>query len=442
MTATLLLLRKDLRVLLRSPLLLGALVAYPIVIALLVGLVAGYASAKPRVAFVDEDHIPPIVVVGGHRFHFQTVINDVADQVTLVRLSPAEADRELASGKVVATITVPPGFLGDLETTVVSPKVILKTGTGGLAPRVTEQMQSLVYQLNQKLQGGYIAANLAFVQLLLHGGKGHFLGRNFDVLGLDRTETELAKLPPSKRVATIEHFVEQAKTGLAQTGDALRATANPITLEQAKSHGRTWILSAQVQSYGIAVTVTFLALLLAAGATAAERDEGTIGRLRRGLLSLGELVSSKVALAAVVGLVLGAAIALVFGIVVEAAGITGGEPWGRLPLLLAGVLLVGAVVGAAGALLGALAREARSASLLAVLIVLPVVFLGLVPRGALPFAYWLSLFLPFAHAVRLFGAALYDTSPWHAVGIEAAWLVGIGAVSWALARAGARTLSS
>jgi len=441
MTSVLLILRKDLRVLLRSPLLLGALVAYSIVIALLVGLVAGYASAKPRVAFVDEDHIPPIVVVGGHTFHFQTVINDVADQVTLVRLSPAEADRELASGKVVATITVPPGFLGDLETTVVSPKVILKTGTGGLAPRVTEQMQSLVYQLNQKLQSGYIAANLAFVQLLLYGGKGHFLGRNFDVLGLDGTETELAKLPPSKRVATIEHFVEQARTGLAQTGDALRATANPITLEQAKSHGRTWILSAQVQSYGIAVTVTFLALLLATGATAAERDEGTIGRLRRGLLSLGELVSSKVALAAVVGVLLGAAIALVFGIVVAAAGITGGEPWARLPLLLAGVLLVGAVVGAAGALLGALAREARSASLLAVLIVLPVVFLGLVPRGALPLAYWVSLFLPFAHAVRLFGAALYDASPWHTVGIEAAWLVGIGAVSWALARAGARTLS-
>jgi ABC-2 type transport system permease protein len=303
-------------------------------------------------------------------------------------------------------------------------------------------MQSLVYQLNQKLQGGYIEANLAFVQLLLHGGKGRFLGRNFDVLGLDRTRTELAKLPPSKRVAAIEHFVEQAKTGLAQTGDALRATANPITLEQAASHGRTWILSAQVQSYGIAVTVTFLALLLAAGATAAERDEGTIGRLRRGLLSLGELVSSKVALAAVVGLALGAAIAIVFGIVVEAAGITGGEPWSRLPLLLAGVLLAAAVVGAAGVLLGVLAREARTASLLAVLLVLPVVFLGLVPRGALPFAYWVSLFLPFAHAVRLFGAALYDASPWHTVGIEAAWLVGIGAVSWALARAGARTLSA
>jgi ABC-2 type transport system permease protein len=442
MTAIALLLRKDLRVLLRSPLLLGALIAYPIVIAVLVGLVAGYASAKPRVAFVDEDNLPAVVSVAGHRFHWQKVVDEVAKQVTLVQLPQAEAQRELSTGKVVAVITVPPGFLGDLQTTVVSPKLLLQTGSGGLAPRVTQQVQSLVYQLNEKLQAGYIQANLEFVRLLLHGGKGHFLGRNFDVIGLQRTEQELAKLPPTERVAAIEHFVQQASEGLAQTGSALRATANPIELRQASAHGRTWLLSAQVQSYGIAVTVTFLALLLAAGATASERDEGTIGRLRRGLVSLGQLVWAKVALAAVVGFVLGLAIAVVFGIVVEAGGVTGGEPWSRLPLLLAGVLLAAAAVGAAGALLGALAREARAASLLAVLIVLPVVFLGLVPRGALSLAYWISLFLPFAHAVRLFGAALYDPSPWGTVGIQAAWLLGIGAVFWALARLGARTLTA
>ena len=154
------------------------------------------------------------------------------------------------------------------------------------------------------------------------------------------------------------------------------------------------MLSAQVQSYGIALTVTFLALLLAAGAAAAERDEGTIGRLRRGLVSLGQLVWSKVALAAVVGLALGAAIAVVFGIVVEARRSHGRRAVGALPLLLVGVALAAAVVGAAGALLGALAREARTASLLAVLVVLPVVFLGLVPRDALAFAYWVSEFAP------------------------------------------------
>ena len=50
MRAPLLILRKDLLVLWRSPLLLGVLIAYPLVIALLIGLTAAYANAKPRVA--------------------------------------------------------------------------------------------------------------------------------------------------------------------------------------------------------------------------------------------------------------------------------------------------------------------------------------------------------------------------------------------------------
>ena len=159
-------------------------------------------------------------------------------------------------------------------------------------------------------------------------------------------------------------------------------------------------------------------------------------------MSLGELVWSKVALAAVVGLALGGAIAIVFGIVAEAGGVTGGEPWARLPLLLVGIALVAAVVGAAGTLLGALAREARTASLLAVLVVLPVVFLGLVPREALAFAWWVSEFLPFAHAVRWFSAALYDTSPWRTVGVETLWLLGIGGALGALARLAMRRLAA
>jgi ABC-2 type transport system permease protein len=307
---------------------------------------------------------------------------------------------------------------------------------------VTQQVQSLVYQLNQKLQSGYIGANLEYVRLILHGGAGNFLGRRFDLLGLDGTERELARLPQNKRVAAIRHFVHIARLALAQTGEALQATANPIRLRQPREHGRTWVLSAQVQSYGIALTVTFLALLLAAGAAAAERDEGTIGRLRRGLVSFGELVWAKVALAAAVGVALGGAIAIVFGIVVDVGGVTGGEPWPRLPLLLVGVALAASVVGAAGTLLGAVAREARAASLLAVLVVLPVVFLGLVPHGALPFAWWVSDFLPFAHAVRWLGAALYDTSPWRTLGIETAWLLGIGAVLWGLARLAMKRLAA
>jgi ABC-2 type transport system permease protein len=442
MTAIGLLLRKDLLVLRRSPLLLSALLAYPVVIALLVGLVAGYASSKPRVAWVDEDNVPPVVQVAGHRFHVQTIVDQVSRNVTLVRMSAGEAARELASGKVVATITVPPGFVGTLETAARSPSLVLRTGRGALASRVTQQVQALVYQLNRKLQGVFIEANLVFVNLLLHGGHGSFLGRPFTVLGLDGTEKVLAAMPPDARVKAIGDFVRDARLGLAQTGTALKATAHPIELRQPKERGRTWVLSAQVQSYGIALTVTFLALLLAAGAAAAERDEGAIGRLRRGLVSRVELVSSKVALATVVGVALGAAIAVVFGIVVELGGVSGGEPWVRVPLLLVGVALAAAAVGAAGTALGAVAREARTASLLAVLVVLPVVFLGLVPREAVAAAYWVSELLPFAHAVRWFDAALYDASPWRALGEQTLWLLGIGAVLAALAVRAVRRLEA
>jgi len=74
--------------------------------------------------------------------------------------------------------------------------------------------------------------------------------------------------------------------------------------------------------------------------------------------------------------------------------------------------------------------------------VLPVVFLGLVPRGAVGAAYWISLFLPFAHAVRWFDAALYDTDPWRTIAIETLWLAGLGFAFGLLARLGLRRLAA
>jgi ABC-type multidrug transport system permease subunit len=435
-----LVLGKDLRILRRSPFLLGVLVAYPIVIALLVGLVAGYANAKPRVAFVDEDGLPAVIAVGGHKFHVQSTIDRVSRNVRLVRLSPKEADRELRTGKVVATITVPPGFVADLKQMVRSPTLVLRTTKGGVAPRVNQQVQALVYSLNRQLQEAYIAANLEYVRLILHGGDGSFLGRDFHVLGLDGTERLLRDLPRGPRLDRIRSFVTVARLALAQTGGALAATAHPIELKQAPEEGRTWALSAQVQAYALALTISFLTLLLAAGALAAERDENTIGRLSRGLVSLGELVAAKIGLAVVVALALGLSIALLFGAIIQVGGIVGGEPWARLPLLAIGLALAGAALGGLGALLGAIAREARTASLVAVLVVLPIVFLGLVPGEIVPVAGWISDALPFAHAVRFFASALYDASPWGTLAREAAWLGGLAIVFGAAARAAARRL--
>ena len=440
MRSILLIVRKDLLVLRRAPVLLGTLVAYPLVIALLVGIVAGYASSKPRVALVDEAGLPHSITIAGETFDVDSTIRRVSQNVKLVRLSREEAARELRNGQVVATITVPSNFVSDLRGMLRSPRLQVQTSTGTIGSRVQQQIQALVYSLNRQLQQAFIRTNLAYVAALKHGATITFLGREIDILGLDRAAQLLDELPPSPQRDRVRDFVHDARLALAETGAAMRATANPIQLEQVPQQGRTWALSAQVQSYALAVTIAFLALLLSATALASERDENVIGRLARGLVTFGQLVWAKVALAATVALGLGAAIALVFGIVIQAGGIEGGEPWERLPLLFVGTVLAGASLGAFGTLIGGLAREARAASLVALLVVLPIVFLGLVPKEVVPAAAWVSEAFPFSHAAHFFQAALFDSDPWETVGREALWLVGLGAGYGMLARTAARRL--
>ena len=439
MTRVALLLRKDALILRRSPLLLGLLLAYPLLIALLVGLVAGYANAKPRVALVDEDGLPRFVSIGGHLFDVDRTIRRVSKDVSLVRLGHDEAQRELRSGKVVAVLTVPPGFVATLKGMVSSPRLEVQTARGIISSRVDEQVQALVYGLNRQLQTAYIGSDLGYVRLIQHGGHGSFLGHEFTVLGLDGADLLLrgASGPQARK---LRDFIGDAHLALARTGDALRATAHPIQIARVKGRGRTWALSADVQAYALGLTISLLALVLAAGSLAAERDENVVGRLARGLVTLGELVWAKVLLAAVVALALGLGVSLVFGAIIQIGNVTGGEPWGRVPLLAVGLLLAGAALGALGALLGAVARDARTASLVALLVVLPIVFLGLVPQEIVPAAGWISDGLPFIHGVRFFSAALYDASPWWRLLREALWLCGLGALFGLLARIETRRL--
>jgi hypothetical protein len=437
----LLLLRKDLLILRRSPALLAVLIAYPLVIAALISVLATYSNAKARVALVDQDGLPKKVVVAGHTFHVDKTISEVSRNVKLVRLSADEASRQLRQGRIVASLTVPRGFIADLKTAVRSPRLILKTTVGGVTPRVRQQVQALVYELNRRLQVAFIKNDLMYVDLLVHGGSGKVFDRRFHVIGLDGVDRILRQLPRGPRLDALREFVGDARLALGLTDDAIRATAHPIQLEEAEDRGRTWALSAQVQAYALALTISFLALLLAAGALAAERDENVIGRLVRGLVRPGELVSAKVALAATVAAGLGFAVALCFGIIIQLGNVTGGEPWQRLPLLVLGLGLAGAALGAIGTLLGTLAREARTASLVAILVVLPIVFIGLVPREIVPPAGWVSDVFPFSHGVRFFSSALYDASPWGTLLRESLWLLGLTAGFGVLARAGARRLS-
>lgn len=439
MSRVALLVRKDLRVLRRSPLLLGALVFYPLMIALLIALVAAYGEAKPRVALVDEDGLPDVVEIAGQRFNVNRTIGRVSEDVDLVRLSRADAEDELSRGRLVGVLTVPPGFVASLKTLATSPTLTLETTRGPLSAQVTQQAQALVYSLNRQLQDVYIEANLDYVNALERGGSIEFAGQKLDILGLAGVEEALAGLPPTPQVEEVRRFVDTGAQALDFADEAIRATANPIELQIEGGERRVSATVARLEAHALALSLAFLALVLAAASLAAERDENVVGRLTRGLVTRTELLASKLVLASLLATLLALAVAISFAAAVEGSGETS-APWARLPLLAVGLVLASATLAAAGALLAVLAREARVATLAAVLVVLPVVFLSLVPREVAPPAGYASDLLPFTHAVRLLDALLFAASP-VAVGIrEAAWLLALGLAFAALARAGMRRL--
>ncbi len=441
-----LLLRKDIRTLGRMPALALALVAYPLVIALVVGLVVRYAGERPRVALVDEHGaLPGLLVVGETRFDVRTRLAQ-ATEVDLVPMSRAEAERELDTGSVTAALVVPPDFITKLRGLRESPTLVIRTTRGGLGTRVVEKMRSLVYSTNLELQKAYIDANLAAVDLLLRGGSGTIGRTPFTLLGIRRARAQLRVLErgPDPAVAArareLDTFMGQLQGAVGQVGSFLRATASPIQLVQEERGGRTWLLSAQVQGYALALAVAFVTVLLGAGALVAEREENVLGRLARGLAGLGELVVEKVAFVALVGTALGLVLAVVFGIIVELGDVSGGEPWLRLPILLVGLVLAAIAFGSFGVLIGALAREAATASLVAFLVALPLTLLALVPAGSIAAAEWLGALFPFGHAQAALSAALYDERPAGTLARQGAWLVGLGLAYGTAARVAARRM--
>jgi len=429
-----LLARKDLISLRRAPLVVILLACYPLLIAGLVGTVAGYANSRPRIAIVDLDHIPAKTKVAGHTYQIKNLIDEVAKNVRISWMTKPEAAQALRTGEAVGVITIPKGFIAQLKSVVSSPQVEFETSQGGISSRVIQQMQALIYNLNRKLQDAYVKDAIGYISVIRNGGKADFLGSDYKVLGIKKAHALLAAEKNNPNAAKIARFLDTAEGALRASEVSAKAVAQPIKLATATRNGRGWLLSAQMQAYALALTVSILALALGAAVTASERDENVACLLGRGLVSRLSLLAAKIALATIISLAVGSVILLAFGIIVDVGGIAGGQPWQRVPLVLVGVTLFGAALGAIGTLIGALAREGRSATLGALLVALPIVLLGLIPREVAPPAGYVSDIFPFSHGERFFSSALYDLHPWATIGPEALWLLGLLVVWGALAR--------
>ena len=413
MRAASLLLRKDARLLARTPAVLVVLLAFPLLVALLVALALQSDQRRPDVAVVNLDASGRTVQVGDRRLSVDDYIARLSEDVNVHRLDARAAAAALDDGRVSAVLTIPEGFIADLQSGVRQPSLRLDTSRRSPieGAAIERNLQAAVYRLNQSLARGYVDQVLRLVDLVVEGGRGGFFGRTGEALGLRRSRTLITGLQAdlvargqtgtAGRLGPLLEFIDGTQENLDLAKPAANAIRAPIKLEVAPAAEGREPLSAFGLAGALLVSLGLAGVLLAAAAMSAEREDGALARLGRGLISAPALVAEKMVFTAIaclaVGLVLLAGVAAFTSLAV-----------GRWPLWLAALVLAGLAFGAFGVLAGAAARETRTALLVALMLALPLLALGLLPDASV--ASTVSQVVPFGPAFSAFRTLLVEPS--------------------------------
>jgi ABC-type transport system involved in cytochrome c biogenesis permease component len=387
------LLVKDLQILRRSPLVTALLIIYPIAIAVLIGFALSRGPEKPRVAFVNEVPAGEEFAIGGGSEGFGEVEakEELCERVECIDVvDREEAERMVEDGDVLGALILPPDLIEKLETlTTLDPEqprveVLVNEEDPVKAQLVDDRIESLVTEANLLVSQRVSSTAGDYLDLLIEGGTFSIplLGGEIDILGLARAgeilESVAAELPPGSdsRAALDEvtRFAELARRNLDFALPLLGAVAQPIEVEKESVAGAAPSLDAFAIAVAATVTLMFVTVLLVAGSLALEREENAYPRLIRGLVGPSALLAEKVALGMALSLVITLLMLAGLDLFVDI-------DWGRFPLLLAAIAAGGAGFAAFGAAIGGVAREVRAASLLALMISLPIAFLSLVPSG-------------------------------------------------------------
>jgi ABC-2 type transport system permease protein len=438
------LLVKDLRVLRRSPVLVGVLIVYPVAVALLIGLALSGGPSRPRVAIVDE--IPPgqrHVQIGNQRFDISGYEFALQNEINAVKVpTREEAVAKVRSGDVLAAIVIPPDFAAGLTSGTQQSQVeVIYNGDALKQSYVQSTIDSEIAKANLDVSNKVQQLAASYVELLLRGGS--ISGVN--ILGLQRTRGLLAAalrgpLSPQARkaLASVASFAGLAVDNFGVTKQLITTVGQPIAVQRTLLAGRKTPLDTYAVAIAVSVSLMFVCVLLAAGALALEREENAYGRLVRGLVRKWTLLGEKILLAA-------GCSALVAGIMLAGISIFVPLDWGRVGQWVVG-LLAGAIAFASlGVAIGVLAREVRAASLLAFLLVLPLAFLALVPSGAVSQGLYdvvrvISAVFPFKATLQAMDAAINGASP--GLGGSVLHLAAVTAAFAGLARLGMRRLAS
>ena len=412
------LLVKDLRILQRSPLLVGLLVAYPIAIAVLIGFALSRGPDKPEVAFYNGlAGAPSIVELGGERIDLTQEGSRLFDEIEAVPVdSREEAIRKVRDGDVLGALIVPEDLASDLQSALEpgTIEVYYNAEDPAKLEYVENTIEAQVRDANAALTKRIAGEALDLLDLISDGGRYTFLGQEIDVLGLARSDRILSEaregLPPGsparERLDEVIEFGRLARENLSFSDDVLAVVGEPIQVRAEALEGGSTSLNAFAVALAASVSLMFVTLLLAAGMLAIEREENAFARLVRGLVSPTALLAEKAGLAALCS----SAVCLVM---LAGLGLFVDIDWGRFPLWLVAVLAGALAFAALGLAIGALAREVRAASLLAFMLSLPLAFLALVPSGAVaPTLYdvirAISAAFPFKPTLDALDAALND----------------------------------
>jgi ABC-2 type transport system permease protein len=404
-----LLLRKDVRLLGRTPAVLLILVVFP----LLVALALQSDQRRPDVAVVNLDSSGRTVVVGDRRLSIDDYVARLSKDVDVRRLDARAAAEALDAGRVSAVLTIPENFIADLQSGVRQPALRLDASRRSPieADAIVRNLQAAVYRLNQSLAVGYVDQVLRLVDLVVNGGQAGFYGRSGDALGLRRSRVLVTTLRQrlaaagqtgaAGQLGPLLNFIDETQRNLDLAKPAANAIRAPIELKVSESARGREPLSAFGFAAALLVSLGLAGALLAAAAMSAEREDHALVRLGRGLISAWALVAEKMVFTAlaclIVGLTLLGGVALFTSLAV-----------GRWPLWLAALLLAGLGFGAFGVLAGALARETRTALLVTLMLALPLLALGLLPNAAVASA--VSQLVPFGPAFDVFQTLLVEPS--------------------------------
>jgi ABC-type multidrug transport system permease subunit len=411
------LLVKDLRILRRSPLLVALLIVYPAVVALLIGLALSRGPEKPKVAFVNEVAAGQSTVdLGGERIDLSKYASKFFQSVDPVRVDTrAEAIQKVRSGDALAALVIPGDIVGQIASGVEQARVeVIFNGDALKQSFVESTIDAKLAQANAALSDRLREVALQDLQLLINGGTLRTPIRNFDLLGLRNAHQILdataSALPPDsprrKSLQQVSNFAGLALDGLSLARGGLKAVSQPVSVQRTVIGGKRTPLDTFAVAVAVAISLMFVCVLLAAGMLALEREEQAFGRLVRGLVSREALLAEKVVLAAGCGAVV--ALLMLCGI-----GVFVGLTWSRAPAWVLTVLVAGLAFSALGVAIGGLAREVRAASLLAIMLTLPLAFLALVPSGAVAGGLYdvireISALFPFKPALQALDAAIND----------------------------------